>query len=78
MLTVISIIVGFAITKLLGISMKQINVLVEKLSNYDFTVEIDNEGKNEFAEMNSSFKISICERRAFPCHRALWEILHKF
>lgn len=68
---VMSLILGFAITKLLRNSMKQINVLVEKLSNYDFTVEINNEGKNEFAEMNSSFKISICERRAFPCHRAL-------
>ncbi|WP_201766473.1 methyl-accepting chemotaxis protein [Caldanaerobacter subterraneus] len=39
--------------------MKQVNILAEKLSNYDFTAETDDEGKNEFTEMNRSLKTVI-------------------
>lgn len=39
--------------------MKQVNILAERLSKYDFTAETDDEGKNEFTEMNRSLKTVI-------------------
>jgi len=56
---VITILFSSVLIRLLKSSMKQINDVTEKLSNYDFTVELETEGKNEFAEMNKSLKIVI-------------------
>ncbi|GFR35521.1 methyl-accepting chemotaxis protein [Thermobrachium celere] len=55
-LILISAILSFILIKLLKTSMAQINFVAEKLSQYDFTVELETEGKNEFIEMNRSLK----------------------
>ena len=55
-LILISAILSFILIKLLKDSMAQINNVAEKLSQYDFTVELETEGKNEFIEMNRSLK----------------------
>ncbi|AAM24306.1 methyl-accepting chemotaxis protein [Caldanaerobacter subterraneus subsp. tengcongensis MB4] len=59
LLTAISVITALAITRLLRNSIKQVNILAERLSKYDFTAETDDEGKNEFTEMNRSLKTVI-------------------
>ncbi|SHF44736.1 methyl-accepting chemotaxis protein [Caloramator proteoclasticus] len=53
-MVIISAVFAYLSTKLLKNSMAQINYVAEKLSQYDFTVELDTEGKNEFIEMNKS------------------------
>ncbi|WP_027307840.1 methyl-accepting chemotaxis protein [Caloramator sp. ALD01] len=53
-MVIISAVFAYLATKLLKNSMAQINYVAEKLSQYDFTVELDTEGKNEFIEMNKS------------------------
>jgi methyl-accepting chemotaxis protein len=58
-IAVIIILLSSILIRLLRNSMKQINDVTEKLSNYDFTVELESEGKNEFAQMNKSLKIVI-------------------
>jgi len=58
-LTLILLVFGLLLSKLIRNSMAQINYVAEKLSQYDFTVELDEEGKNEFIQMNRSLKIVI-------------------
>ncbi|WP_139905152.1 methyl-accepting chemotaxis protein [Clostridium thermarum] len=58
-IAVITILLSSILTRLLKKSMKQINDVTEKLSNYDFTVELEAEGKNEFGQINRSLKIVI-------------------
>ncbi|WP_163195850.1 methyl-accepting chemotaxis protein [Clostridium thermarum] len=58
-IAVIIILSSLILTKLLKKSMKQINDVTEKLSNYDLTVQLETEGKNEFAQINRSLKIVI-------------------
>ncbi|MBZ4662966.1 MAG: methyl-accepting chemotaxis protein [Caloramator sp.] len=53
-MVIISAVFAYLVTKLLKNSMAQINYVAEKLSQYDFAVELDTEGKNEFIEMNKS------------------------
>ncbi|MCX7694285.1 MAG: methyl-accepting chemotaxis protein [Caloramator sp.] len=56
---ILSAFLAYLVTKLLKNSMAQINYVAEKLSQYDFTVELDVEGKNEFIEMNKSLALVI-------------------
>jgi len=44
------------VTYILRISMRTVSDVAEKLSNYDFTVEIDVDGKNEFSKINEYLK----------------------
>ncbi|WP_278320572.1 methyl-accepting chemotaxis protein [Clostridium thermopalmarium] len=59
LVSVIAIVFCLVLTRILRNSMKQINDVTEKLSNYDFSVELETEGKNEFAQMNRSLKTAI-------------------
>jgi methyl-accepting chemotaxis protein len=59
LVSVIVIVFCLVLTRILRNSMKQINDVTEKLSNYDFSVELETEGKNEFAQMNRSLKTAI-------------------
>ncbi|WIF93982.1 methyl-accepting chemotaxis protein [Caminicella sporogenes] len=51
--------VTFIILRLLKNSMSQINDVLKKLSNYDFTVLLKENGKNEFAQMNRSLAVVV-------------------
>ncbi|RKD23641.1 methyl-accepting chemotaxis protein [Caminicella sporogenes DSM 14501] len=51
--------VTFIILRLLKNSMSQINDVLTKLSNYDFTVSLKENGKNEFAQMNRSLAVVV-------------------
>ncbi|MGB9812635.1 MAG: methyl-accepting chemotaxis protein [Thermovenabulum sp.] len=58
-ITAIAVILGVILLRFLRASMAQINFVAERLSQYDFTVELDESGNNEFAQMNRSLKIII-------------------
>lgn len=58
-LTTLFMILFLALSKLIKVSMLQINDVLTKLSQYDFTVNLQEEGKNEFAQMNRSLAIVI-------------------
>lgn len=58
-LTALFILLSIILTKLIKGSMAQINDVLTKLSEYDYTVAIDTEGKNEFAQMNRSLAVVI-------------------
>lgn len=53
-LVVLISIASYFIIKLLKDSMLKINKIMEKLSNYDFSIEVVEDGKNEFAQMEKS------------------------
>lgn len=58
----IAVIVGgltLLLTTLMKGSMAQINSVLARLSAYDFTVSLEAEGKNEFAQMNRSLSVVI-------------------
>lgn len=53
-ITFLMIVITFGLYRFLKSSMAQINNVLDGLKNYDFTVELDDNGKNEFSEMNRS------------------------
>ncbi|EOD01735.1 methyl-accepting chemotaxis protein [Caldisalinibacter kiritimatiensis] len=55
----IFIILSIIITKLIKGSMAQINDVLKKLSEYDFNIKLEEDGKNEFAQMNKSLAIVV-------------------
>ncbi|QCX33206.1 methyl-accepting chemotaxis protein [Caloramator sp. E03] len=58
-LTILSAVLAYLVIKLLKNSMAQINNVAEKLSQYDFTVDMETNGKNEFVQMNKSLSMVV-------------------
>ncbi|QNB47779.1 methyl-accepting chemotaxis protein [Thermanaerosceptrum fracticalcis] len=58
-LTAVFIVYGLILSRLIRGSMAQINDVLAKLAEYDFTVILEEGGKSEFARMNSSLAIVV-------------------
>lgn len=56
LLIMIALIFGYLVVTLFKKHIEQINEAADKLSKYDFTVNLDTEGNNEFIKMNKSLK----------------------
>lgn len=56
LLIMIALVFGYLVVTLFKKHIEQINEAADKLSKYDFTVNLDTEGNNEFIKMNKSLK----------------------
>lgn len=54
-----ALIFGYLVVALFKKSIEQINDVAQKLSKYDFTVDLDTEGNNEFIKMNQALKVVV-------------------
>ncbi|WP_160318244.1 MCP four helix bundle domain-containing protein, partial [Caloramator mitchellensis] len=56
LITLFSVFLGLIIEKIIKNSLMKIKQVAERLSEYDFTIELDVEGKNELAQVNNLLK----------------------
>lgn len=54
-----ALIFGYLVVSLFKKSIEQINDVAQKLSKYDFTVDLDTDGNNEFIKMNQALKVVV-------------------